>query len=592
MARSAIPYPRQAGPYANLTFPVLTGRDNSVYAYPDPDSPGDFVLYSRKSADTTILQKSTDFGSSWSDVYDFTYNVGIVIVTANGNILVGQKSDSDFFADPPAQLYLSTDGGSTFNSVLTLTSGGFESFSYDVYGDTVFVGEYGKYNATHAYRSTDGGANWSTVFTHPVDGSSTVHIHKLHIDNVTPTTIYLSAGDSTPAKGIWYSTDNGDTWSVISRSHQPTWMETDSDYLFLGEDLEGKIHRIAKSRLSEGDAALEEVYNAQQDGRGSFGNISFYSGGTTDDGNDPNGVIIFGGVAYGVNSSQNNTKDAPLVASVDQGKTWGLIQSFKRQLTVSSGYNVISQPAYGHWLIRTNNTSKVMDVDGDAVKNALLAGLQRDLSGNLVEDGRKTYRNLVPNGDFELEPPDNSAATTGTATRWIDGTAAGSQAAMSVYRWAIPTGGYAGTAEAQITGDVAGSDLHAISRVMRLSNTNTTGAISVATYRNAVPKEYFNMESNTSYTLKAWIKTNNAPTNGAYIDVREFTSAGATNTTRSTTKLAGTNDWQELTLTFTTGATTKLGAVLLRLNVVGNVCDAWFDNIRLYKTTTTRPSIP
>lgn len=560
MPRSAASNPRHSAPYLNYKPPVLTGRDNSVYAYGG-------VLYSRKSANNAILQKSVDFGDNWTDVHTFDNNVGIVVVCANGNILVGQKTDSSFFTDPPAELHLSTDNGASFAESLTLASGGFESFSYDVYQDTVFVGEYGKYNSLCVYRSIDGGSSWQTVFTHPVDGSATVHIHKVHIDKVTPSTIYISAGDGAAAQGVWCSVDNGDNWSAITRSHQPTWIETDASYVYFGEDLEGKIHRIAKSRFADGETAVEAVYDAQTDGRGSFGNLSFYSGATDNYGN-----IYFGGVAYGMDSVQNNTKDAALVVSHDQGKTWALIQSFLRQRSVSSGFSVMSKVQSNDIIyVRTSNSSTVQKLDTGHVNDLLVAGLGR------LTSTRPVFGNVAPNGDFSLYPS-GSTATTGTATRWVDGTAGGSQAKASVYAWAIPTGGYAGTAEALFDSTVVYST---DARSMKLSNTNATGAITVATFRNATPNEYFTLLPSTTYTLTVRLKTNNAPTNGAYVDVREFTETGSTVITRSTTKLAGTNNWTLLTLNFTTGSTTRLGAILLRLNVAGNVCDAWYARLTL-----------
>lgn len=562
---------RTSAPYLDYKAPLLAGRDNSIYAYND-------VLWSRKSANTKILQKSVDFGDNWTDVYTFTYDVGIIIVTDDGSILVSQKSTSDLYADPPGEIWRSSDGGTTFTSVLTVSNGGFGVWSFDVYQNKVFVAGYGKYNGRYVYRSLDSGATWETVFTHPLDGggSATQHIHKIHIDKVTPTTIYVSSGDSVPAKGVWYSTDNGGTWTAITRLHQPTWIESDSENIYLGEDLEGKIHRIAKSRFSEGEDAVETVYDTTLDGRGSFGNISFYSGAT-----DSYGNVYFGGVAYGLESVQNNVKDAPLIVSHDQGNTWALIQSFLRKTSVSSGFNVLPKvQSNGIIYMRTNNTSAIQKLDTAEVNNRLIAGLNR------TSVNRSQFSNIVPNGYFELYPS-GTIATTGTATRWVDGTAAGSQAKSSVYGWAIPTGGYAGNAEAIFDSSVVYSG----SRSMKLSNTNATGAISVATFRNATPNEYFNLLPNTAYTFTARIKTNNAVTNGAYVDVREFTGAGSAVTTRSTTKLAGTNDWTLLTLNFTTGATTLLGAILLRLNVVGNVSDAWFDEVDLRPTTFVRPSV-
>lgn len=543
---------------------LLAGRDNTVYCY-------NGILWSRKSANNAILQKSIDGGANWTDVYTFTYNVGIIIVTLDGTILVSQKSDSSFFTDPPAQIYRSTDGGTSFTSVLTLTAGGFESFSYDVHENTVFVGEYGKYNALHVYKSTDAGANWTTSFTHPVDGSATVHIHKVHIDKVTPTTIYVSAGDNALAEGVWVSYNNGSTWTAITRSHQPTWLETDGDYLYLGEDLEGKIHRIAKSRFAEGDDALEQVYSAQDDPRGTFGNLSFYSGATDEYGN-----IYFGGVAYGIASTQNNNRDACLVVSKDQGRSWAIISIYGKQTgSTSSGAAVMSKVSPdGIIYVRTSNPTTVRTLDTANVTAQLSVPTPRSSAVR-----KSLTPNLVFNGDFSLVPPVLTAGTNATL-KWIDGTAAGSSA-QAAYGWAVPSGGYAGTAEAAFDPNVKYSGSHS----MRLSNLNATGAISVSSFRNVAAKELIALAPNTQYRLTFRMKTNNSVTNGAYLDFRQYNAALSTLATTSSTKLSGTNDWTEVTMLVTTQATTVFGGIILRANAAGNVSDVWFDDIVL-KTVT------
>lgn len=548
---------------------AVAGADNTIYYYNN-------ALWRKKSANTKILQKSVDHGANWSDIYTFDFTVGIIIVTANGNILVSQDSDDDTFTSPPSELFLSTDGGTTFNSILTLATGGFASWSFDVYQNTVFVGEYGEYNSLHVYRSTDGGATWSTVFTHPVDGSATVHIHKVHIDNIIPTTIYISTGDNTAAKGIWYSTNNGNTWTAISRNlHQPTWMETDDTYLYLGQDLEGTISRIAKSRFAEGNDAIETVYDGPLDPRGTFANLSFYSGAYDAD----NDIIYFGAVGYGQNHSSNN-RDSVLLASIDHGESWAVLKRYSRHPTAASGPAVISKKSdQGLFYVKTNNPAKVETFTSASVLASLQAGLSRSAAIRTSLAG-----NLIPNPNFEDAPPFTAVQTT-PATRWIDGTSGGSSARSSQWRWGIPTGGLTAAVSCQFDDTV----LHNGSPSMKLSTTNTLGAISVASYRNTpgttTVHELFGLLPSTAYVFTAWIKTSNVVTNGSWIDVREYNSVGTLLVTNSTSKLTGTNDWTLVTVNFTTNASTRHGSVLLRLNVPGNVSDAWFANLRLELAT-------
>lgn len=196
--------------------------------------------------------------------------------------------------------------------------------------------------------------------------------------------------------------------------------------------------------------------------------------------------------------------------------------------------------------------------------------------------------NMVKNGDFEFAPP--FVAATTTAGRWIDGTAAGSTT-NNLYRW---------SASYLVSGANAAFDT-AVSKSgnssMRLSTTDASGHIVISQSLNSgSPSEYearnilIAVLPNTSYTLTAWVKTNNVATNGVWADIREFSGSRVLGTTTPTSKLSGTNDWTKVTVTVTTAATTRYIGVLLSNTVVGNISDAWFDDIVLTPTTPTTRS--
>lgn len=179
------------------------------------------------------------------------------------------------------------------------------------------------------------------------------------------------------------------------------------------------------------------------------------------------------------------------------------------------------------------------------------------------------------NDNFEAQPASFTAATT-TAGRWIDGTAAGSTAGRG-FGWATTPGAVTAAAEAAFDTSVFRSGTAS----MRLSCTNTSGAITVGTYAAAGVAQYqhFPIKANTAYVVTAWIKTNNAASNAAFIDFRQLNSSGGTITTLSSPKLSGTNDWTEEIITVTTNASAVFGVIFLRNSVAGNVSDVWFDDI-------------
>lgn len=186
--------------------------------------------------------------------------------------------------------------------------------------------------------------------------------------------------------------------------------------------------------------------------------------------------------------------------------------------------------------------------------------------------------NVLFNGDFETAPAVNTAATT-IAARYIDGTSGGS--ASTSYGWAIPGAGVAASAGAAFDSSVT----HGGSYSMRLSTLNSSGTITVSTFKDNPPTsgslqtQGFVLLPSSTYTIIGWIKTNNVATNGAFIDLRQFDETGSNIATSSSTKRSGTSDWTRVSFTVTTGATAKWGSILLRNNVAGNVSDAWFDDI-------------
>jgi hypothetical protein len=192
--------------------------------------------------------------------------------------------------------------------------------------------------------------------------------------------------------------------------------------------------------------------------------------------------------------------------------------------------------------------------------------------------------NLIYNGNFEIAPPFTAGSTT--ANTWIDGTAAGSTA-LKAYGWAIPSGAIAASAAAQFDTSIS----HSGTNSLKLSTLNVTGAITVSSFKTAAASDLFLISPSTTYTLTFWLKTNNVATNGAFIDFRLYTNAAATITTTSTTKLSGTNDWTQITLSLATGGTAYFGGLFLRNNVTGNVSDAWFDDIVLAPATTVTRTV-
>lgn len=191
--------------------------------------------------------------------------------------------------------------------------------------------------------------------------------------------------------------------------------------------------------------------------------------------------------------------------------------------------------------------------------------------------------NALYNGGFE-QKPGVITAQTNTANRWIDGTAAGSTARTG-FGWAAPSNGSGAGANGAMGFDTTVFRNGTAS--MRLSNLTVSGAVSASTAKTINPNagsayELIRLQPNKTYILTGYIRTNNVPSNGAFIDIRELSASLATLATTPTNKLGGTDtSWRQVTATFTTNASTAFAFILLRNTVTGAVSDAWFDDIVL-----------
>lgn len=197
---------------------------------------------------------------------------------------------------------------------------------------------------------------------------------------------------------------------------------------------------------------------------------------------------------------------------------------------------------------------------------------------------------ILYNGNFEVKPG-TITAQTNTAGRWIDGTAAGTTA-RNAYGWSTPSAGSGVGANGDMGFDT--SIFRSGTASLRLSNLNSSGAVTSSSAKTVTPTaatafELFPLLAGTSYTLTGYIRTNNVATNAAFIDVREFNAAYTNLATNSSTKLSGTDtSFRQVTVTFTTNASTVFGLILLRNSVAGNTSDAWFDDITLVPATISR----
>lgn len=293
-----------------------------------------------KDATAKQLRYSDDYGATWTNYgTPFIREILAVIEVQNGNIIV---SVGEWFGATPGQVYMDDSGtGTNFVVTKTFLSGHSSGYSFDSKNNRILLGEYGTYvtganSARKVYESTNGGLTWSTFFNETPPDPANSHIHKVYIDK-SDDTVYISRGDYATNQATFYKR-TGDPGFTDFASDQPTWIETDSDYVYLFGDNTGQIQRVSKTDLFGGSYVestdLEIVYSATTDGRAEFGTVSFYAGCITTD-----GAVIAGGLTYGDVHASNN-KEAGLLISYNQGDTWQLIEIYKRSYGTSLSHGV------------------------------------------------------------------------------------------------------------------------------------------------------------------------------------------------------------------------------------------------------------
>ena len=192
---------------SNLMY-IGTGE---VYAYQNSIG-GLAVRLTRGSYGIGIL-KSTNGGTSWAKVLDWSYNQrrGVASLAMN------PTNPSVIYAGTTEGTYKTTDGGTSWNVVQGVLMA-MQVVLDPADPERVYVacGDHGS-PGTGIYRSTNGGASW-TQLTAGLPGSWTGKVW-LDIWRASPNVIYASVANAEAGIGTYYSTNYGDSWVRLSTNN-------------------------------------------------------------------------------------------------------------------------------------------------------------------------------------------------------------------------------------------------------------------------------------------------------------------------------------------------------------------------------------
>ena len=118
---------------------------------------------------------------------------------------------------------------------------------------------------------------------------------------------------------------------------------------------------------------------------------------------------------------------------------------------------------------------------------------------------------------------------------------------------------------------------------VKFSTTDATGKGSLSNIIVSSPaimsqmKAIIPLKPNTKYKFSCFVKTYNVAADSVYLRFYQLSVDGGSGTNQDSVKLTGTNDWTELSITFTTGADEVKGLWYINNAVAGNISDMWAD---------------
>lgn len=257
------------------------------------------------------------------------------------------------------------------------------------------------------------------------------------------------------------------------------------------------------------------------------------------------------------------------------------------QGTPDNLHYITEKLAYDQLALKLNISSKATATDINtgtdndkyvtpkAIEDSFI-GLNPTLYSSYIESKGGVY-----NGDFSIVP---TFVAEQTQTNWIDGSATGS-ATDNTYGWRITRSATAVSARFDQTVSHSGGTS------LKLSTTDATGRLYASTYGGGVVPGVIKIKPSTIYKLTGWVKTNNVVASGVKIAAVVYDSAFSALSFPVTSYMpAGSSDWTQLSIVFTTGATADNIRINLENNAAGNVSDAWFDDIKLQEVSSLTPT--
>ncbi len=214
-----------AAPWQSVGPSNIGGRITALALHPTNAN----LIYAGAAAGG--VWRSTDFGGTWSNIFNESYSIGSLALDPNNPNTIyvgtGEANPGGVTIYPGNGIWRSTDAGATWTNLGLQNVGAIGTIAmHPSNSNRIFLASLGLYRSRTQdrgiYRSTNGGTSWSRVhFVDDTTGAGDVMIDAVNPNRIVATfwPRYRTLAHSTingATAGLWLSTNGGDTWSQVT----------------------------------------------------------------------------------------------------------------------------------------------------------------------------------------------------------------------------------------------------------------------------------------------------------------------------------------------------------------------------------------
>ncbi|MFN9719403.1 MAG: GEVED domain-containing protein [Planctomycetota bacterium] len=205
----------------SMAFDLADATRETVYA-----GVGRYSSYAQVGADRTGVWRTRNGGQTWEQLSQTLLGKNIAAIHANGNTIVVAVNTADVFGNQNIGIWRSTDSGATFTQISTTTGGPsglpggvtFDMFTDPNDSNVLFTSvAFPSGGAAGVYKSTDQGATWTLVSNATMNALFTNGTSNVELTVGQSHEVYVAIINTGTLAGLFRSGDAGNTWTQMDR---------------------------------------------------------------------------------------------------------------------------------------------------------------------------------------------------------------------------------------------------------------------------------------------------------------------------------------------------------------------------------------